>query len=796
MFDFERYKSLSGWDDIPIEYRNSAFEQTVTGSKFGGILLPARLEGQSLWYAIAFSARAWRSIQPLLVSYVGHTVTTFTGEPSDLSDDVEVEHYLKSLEPYAVARLEVRNRPNFANRALFLMLGALETKPEDLRPPPLSTAQIIANFDMCLLQGDRDGAAHYLDRLRSESRIDPSNVQFSSVRFYAAFREWSQITGNPTFRELCQVTKPVVVATDLLEAVWAQLTMRSPDGISPDRDIYFEKYRTFVDSIFASTPTLRGEVVDRFSVLEPSGLGSQSNAAGADLGLDQTVVQTAAQIDDVADWDDWLSRLDSVSFDDFKSKAEEIITSHPAVSYVDPSGIEKLANRMVESRTPLGSERFACALPVLIKWSREDPEHPRREMRPIYEALLLELLTLSTNKVAYREASLELIAALLEVGVSDYPAFMRDISEIVPSGAGDADVLWLLDLVDVLCRNTAASAPERTELLNTILSSLSPRSRGFGQIERQAYIRVADFADWPSIDAQSQEIDSESLDDLRDKTIGIYTLSKRAGAIAAKALSEAAPGVRVQVSSDHVCTSRLKSLAQNADLMVLTTSAATHAGIDCVLQNRKVGEVLYAAGKGYCSILRAVVDYAEFATDFSVATDVSKSSAERPTVDQNAILTTDLIDSDEDVNLEFKETYRFNTRTQKNDPELVFAVVREICGFLNSEGGVLLIGISDSGKVTGIGRDGYSGNDDKFKLMVMGKIRECLGTLAAQLVSARLERIEGQHVCRLDCKKSVEDVFCNFRGKDEALFVRVGSATHALSPSEVVRRQSGRPATS
>jgi hypothetical protein len=94
---------------------------------------------------------------------------------------------------------------------------------------------------------------------------------------------------------------------------------------------------------------------------------------------------------------------------------------------------------------------------------------------------------------------------------------------------------------------------------------------------------------------------------LEGKMVALYTLTESAGRQASEALAEAFPSVRIELTSDHVCTPRLKALAHEADLFVVATASAKHAATDCIQRHRAANlRTAYAAGRGATSTLRAV----------------------------------------------------------------------------------------------------------------------------------------------------------------------------------------------
>ena len=64
-----------------------------------------------------------------------------------------------------------------------------------------------------------------------------------------------------------------------------------------------------------------------------------------------------------------------------------------------------------------------------------------------------------------------------------------------------------------------------------------------------------------------------------------------------------------------------------------------------------------------------------------------------------------LIKRGENEKIEFKSTLRINLHTKEQDKKVENSVLKTIVAFLNSEGGTLLIGVSDCGEIIGIEKD-------------------------------------------------------------------------------------------
>jgi hypothetical protein len=147
--------------------------------------------------------------------------------------------------------------------------------------------------------------------------------------------------------------------------------------------------------------------------------------------------------------------------------------------------------------------------------------------------------------------------------------------------------------------------------------------------------------------------------------------------------------------------------------------------------------------------------------------------------------TRELIDAGEGETVEFKQTLRHNVHTGKPDKTLELMVVKTICGFLNANGGSLLVGVRDDRKVTGLAPDGFS-SDDKCLRYVADLLATQIGAGFSALLRISLESIEAEQVLRIDCRVSSEPVYHQPEQHGD-FYVRFGAETRKLNTQEAVR---------
>ena len=138
----------------------------------------------------------------------------------------------------------------------------------------------------------------------------------------------------------------------------------------------------------------------------------------------------------------------------------------------------------------------------------------------------------------------------------------------------------------------------------------------------------------------------------------------------------------------------------------------------------------------------------------------------------------DLIAGSETDAVEFKSTLRTNLHTGEKDPRMELAVLKTIAGFLNTQGGTLIVGVSDDGSTVGLEPDGFA-NEDKAALHLVALLKERIGGQHALNVHPRFEDFEGARVLVIECSRSKAPVFVK-DAQAERFFVRYGPSTQEL----------------
>ena len=186
-----------------------------------------------------------------------------------------------------------------------------------------------------------------------------------------------------------------------------------------------------------------------------------------------------------------------------------------------------------------------------------------------------------------------------------------------------------------------------------------------------------------------------------------------------------------------------------------------------------------------------VVEVPEYAGQALYDEEEEKEGKSQVTISGIPNSVPDLIAQGEGPQLEFKSSARWNRKIPDKDPALELAVVKTIAGFMNAEGGTLLIGVNDSGSAVGLADDLKlvpKRDSDGYVLWMTRLLIDCMGKSAALNAQISFEKIGGEDVCRVDVKPSRKSVFVNApksKNRDE-FYVRMNNQTQQLSMEDTL----------
>ena len=145
-----------------------------------------------------------------------------------------------------------------------------------------------------------------------------------------------------------------------------------------------------------------------------------------------------------------------------------------------------------------------------------------------------------------------------------------------------------------------------------------------------------------------------------------------------------------------------------------------------------------------------------------------------------------LIRSGESERLEFKSSVRWDFHQERINKALVSVIAKSIAGFMNHQGGSLLVGVNDAGNIVGL-LDDYKTfkhkNRDGFELFINDLVETRLGVAMCTLVHCSFHEVNGKDVCRVFVEPSSVPVYVQ-DGKVARYYLRTGNGTRELDARE------------
>jgi len=141
----------------------------------------------------------------------------------------------------------------------------------------------------------------------------------------------------------------------------------------------------------------------------------------------------------------------------------------------------------------------------------------------------------------------------------------------------------------------------------------------------------------------------------------------------------------------------------------------------------------------------------------------------------------------EGARIEYKSTLRWDLKEKKKNPLLEAVILKTVAGFLNAQGGTLLVGVDDDGNAVGLEHD-YAlvqkKNRDGFELYLTDLLSS-LGKDLAPCFSVHFHQLEGKDICRIEIAPAPRFIVVNEAGQ-QIFYLRTLNSTRKLSPSEML----------
>ncbi len=144
-----------------------------------------------------------------------------------------------------------------------------------------------------------------------------------------------------------------------------------------------------------------------------------------------------------------------------------------------------------------------------------------------------------------------------------------------------------------------------------------------------------------------------------------------------------------------------------------------------------------------------------------------------------------LIRNGESKTVEFKQTLSFDVKTRKKEKWIEKSLLKTLVGFLNSDGGNLLIGVDDNQTLTGINQEVvklHQSNNDNFLKHLKNIVKTSIGPEHYPLINNEVIKIGSKDICRITCSKSSKEVYLD----NTEFYVRTNPSTDKLEGPKLV----------
>lgn len=144
----------------------------------------------------------------------------------------------------------------------------------------------------------------------------------------------------------------------------------------------------------------------------------------------------------------------------------------------------------------------------------------------------------------------------------------------------------------------------------------------------------------------------------------------------------------------------------------------------------------------------------------------------------------------ENAKVEFKETLRWDIRQWIINTKIEFVVAKTICAFMNTNWGILFIGVADNSDIVWLDRDYTTLSDGKknkdgFELHLKWVIKKYLWENLEKYIKISFPIIDKIEICMIEVFRNSKPIFVKFEGKEE-YYIRNGNWSEPKSWSWLI----------
>ena len=173
---------------------------------------------------------------------------------------------------------------------------------------------------------------------------------------------------------------------------------------------------------------------------------------------------------------------------------------------------------------------------------------------------------------------------------------------------------------------------------------------------------------------------------------------------------------------------------------------------------------------------------------YKLATQILEmnTAVSTPTSFTNNKPTPELIAAGENQHIEFKSSLLWDYHQQIANKALYLPVIKNIAAFMNSSGGIVIIGVDDDGSILGLEPDFKimpKQNADGFENSFNLAFNQMIGAQFRQYVSVQFDTIDDKTICLVTVQPAQTPAYLTYNGK-ETFYIKTGNSSQPLTISQ------------
>jgi len=239
---------------------------------------------------------------------------------------------------------------------------------------------------------------------------------------------------------------------------------------------------------------------------------------------------------------------------------------------------------------------------------------------------------------------------------------------------------------------------------------------------------------------------------------------------------------------------REEYLTDEERALIKAIAVSTEGDLNVLLDEQKVYSIAEEYATGGIQFLKAKALGGEYGSYAKKLESEMLRTFEKIAVTQPKLQTleeiidlpiVELINNGETASVEFKSSLIWDHKKKQPSKLVGMIAAKTISCFMNSNGGVLLIGVDDSKRILGLDNDlsQLDGSFDNFELHFTNLINKYLGKIHRPHVNIKFEKVNDKDIAITVVKKSPRPVYIKHEGKTE-FYIRSGNSCQPLDVSE------------